>query len=183
MPPPCVKARLKPWPEFERFRHRPAVLALPCWGCPVRRCTAWPTRPTPCGATPAGAGRAPSAATGSGLANGPRAQMTCSAGCRRASRAALLALVARGVSWPALRRDAAVTPSPNGGWPMGAMAQALGVHLVETRRVPAQPARACPAGHRCAACSGFGLQSGSGAGVACVASYCFYGGYSVAMGG
>lgn len=43
--------------------------------------------------------------------------------------AALLALVARGVSWPALRRDAAVTPSPNGGWPMGAMAQALGVHL------------------------------------------------------
>lgn len=43
--------------------------------------------------------------------------------------ALLLALVARGVSWAALRRDAAVTPSPNGGWPMGAMAQALGVRL------------------------------------------------------
>ena len=41
----------------------------------------------------------------------------------------LLALVARGLPWAALRRDAAVTPSPNGGWPMGAMAQALGVRL------------------------------------------------------
>ena len=40
-----------------------------------------------------------------------------------------LALWAGGVSWQALRRDAAVTPSPNGGWPMGTMAQALGVHL------------------------------------------------------
>ena len=40
-----------------------------------------------------------------------------------------LALVAGGVSWSGLRRDARVTPSPNGGWPMGAMAQALGVHL------------------------------------------------------
>lgn len=43
--------------------------------------------------------------------------------------AAWLALLAGGVSWKGLRRDAAVTPSPNGGWPMGAMAQALGVHL------------------------------------------------------
>ena len=43
--------------------------------------------------------------------------------------AAWLALVAGGVSWSGLRRDAAVTPSPNGGWPMGAMARALGVHL------------------------------------------------------
>ena len=41
----------------------------------------------------------------------------------------LLVLVVRGLSWAALRRDAAVTPSPNGGWPMGAMAQALGVRL------------------------------------------------------
>lgn len=40
-----------------------------------------------------------------------------------------LALVAGGISASALRRDAAVTPSPNGGWPMGAMAQALGVRL------------------------------------------------------
>jgi len=29
----------------------------------------------------------------------------------------------------ALRREAARTPSPNGGWPMGALALALGVHL------------------------------------------------------
>lgn len=43
--------------------------------------------------------------------------------------AAWLALLAGGVAWGALRRDARVTPSPNGGWPMGAMALALGVHL------------------------------------------------------
>jgi len=28
-----------------------------------------------------------------------------------------------------LRRDARATPSPNGGWPMGAMARLLGVRL------------------------------------------------------
>lgn len=43
--------------------------------------------------------------------------------------AGLLALGACGLPWAALRRDAAVTPSPNGGWPMGAMALALGVRL------------------------------------------------------
>ena len=43
--------------------------------------------------------------------------------------AAWMALLAGGMSWSALKRDAAVTPSPNGGWPMGCMAQALGVHL------------------------------------------------------
>lgn len=43
--------------------------------------------------------------------------------------AVLLAVVAAGVRWPALGRDAAVTPSPNGGWPMGAMAQLLRVRL------------------------------------------------------
>jgi len=31
--------------------------------------------------------------------------------------------------WPALRREAATTPSPNGGWPMAAMALALGIRL------------------------------------------------------
>ena len=31
--------------------------------------------------------------------------------------------------WPALRQEAGRTPSPNGGWPMGAMALALGVGL------------------------------------------------------
>ncbi|WP_294260925.1 adenosylcobinamide-phosphate synthase CbiB [uncultured Comamonas sp.] len=40
-----------------------------------------------------------------------------------------LALLAGGLSWAGLRRDAAVTPSPNGGWPMGAMARAVGVQL------------------------------------------------------
>ncbi len=43
--------------------------------------------------------------------------------------AAWLALVAGGVNWQGLRYDAQVTPSPNGGWPMGAMAQVLDVRL------------------------------------------------------
>ena len=43
--------------------------------------------------------------------------------------AAWLALLAGGLPWSGLRRDAAVTPSPNGGWPMGAMARALGLRL------------------------------------------------------
>lgn len=43
--------------------------------------------------------------------------------------AMLLALAAGGVDWRQLRRNARATPSPNGGWPMGAMAQALGVRL------------------------------------------------------
>ncbi len=41
-----------------------------------------------------------------------------------------LALAAgRGLSLPALREEAARTPSPNGGWPMGAIALLLGVRL------------------------------------------------------
>lgn len=43
--------------------------------------------------------------------------------------AGLLALVAGGVSLRHLWRDAGLTPSPNGGWTMGAMALALGVRL------------------------------------------------------
>ena len=44
--------------------------------------------------------------------------------------AALLWAVALGaVSWHDLRVQARATPSPNGGWPMGAMALALGVRL------------------------------------------------------
>ena len=43
--------------------------------------------------------------------------------------ALLLWLAARGVRWSALRALARATPSPNGGWPMGAMALALGVRL------------------------------------------------------
>ena len=43
--------------------------------------------------------------------------------------AGLLALVAGGLSVPALRREASRTPSPNSGWPMAAMALALRVSL------------------------------------------------------
>lgn len=43
--------------------------------------------------------------------------------------AVMLALAAGGLSPLRLRREALVTPSPNGGWPMGAMAMALGVRL------------------------------------------------------
>lgn len=40
-----------------------------------------------------------------------------------------LAIVAGGLSWTALRHEAARTPSPNAGWPMAAMALALDVRL------------------------------------------------------
>lgn len=43
--------------------------------------------------------------------------------------ALLLSVVSLKVRHSALWRDASVTPSPNGGWPMGAMAQALHVRL------------------------------------------------------
>lgn len=42
---------------------------------------------------------------------------------------ALLLMLAAGRWLAGLRREAARTPSPNGGWPMGAMALLLGVHL------------------------------------------------------
>lgn len=43
--------------------------------------------------------------------------------------ALLLALAAGGLSPTRLRREAARTPSPNGGWPMGALALSLGIRL------------------------------------------------------
>ncbi|MCX7257903.1 MAG: cobalamin biosynthesis protein, partial [Polaromonas sp.] len=43
--------------------------------------------------------------------------------------AALLALTAGGLPLQALRLEARKTPSPNSGWPMAAMALALGVSL------------------------------------------------------
>lgn len=43
--------------------------------------------------------------------------------------ALLLALVAGGLAWKTLRAEAGKTPSPNSGWPMAAMALALGVCL------------------------------------------------------
>ncbi len=47
--------------------------------------------------------------------------------------ALLLAMAAAGVSWRQLYRDAARTPSPNSGWPMAAMALALGCSLSKPR--------------------------------------------------
>jgi adenosylcobinamide-phosphate synthase len=43
--------------------------------------------------------------------------------------ALLLGVVAGGLSWSRLRTEARRTPSPNGGWPMGAMALGLDVRL------------------------------------------------------
>ncbi len=43
--------------------------------------------------------------------------------------ALLIAVVAGGLRFRTLREEARRTPSPNGGWPMAAMALALGVHL------------------------------------------------------
>ena len=43
--------------------------------------------------------------------------------------AGLLVLVAGGLAWGRLRDEARLTPSPNSGWPMAAMALALGVRL------------------------------------------------------
>jgi adenosylcobinamide-phosphate synthase len=43
--------------------------------------------------------------------------------------ALLLALAARGLPFHALRAEASKTPSPNSGWPMAAMALALGISL------------------------------------------------------
>lgn len=45
------------------------------------------------------------------------------------ARLTALALLPYPRRWPALVRQARRTPSPNGGWPMGAMALALGVRL------------------------------------------------------
>lgn len=45
------------------------------------------------------------------------------------ARLSALALLPAPSRWPALVREARRTPSPNGGWPMGAMALALGVRL------------------------------------------------------
>ncbi|MBB5787262.1 cobalamin biosynthesis protein [Jiangella mangrovi] len=42
-------------------------------------------------------------------------------------------LAGRGVSWDRLRTEAALTPSPNAGWPMAALALRLGVRLAKPR--------------------------------------------------
>lgn len=45
------------------------------------------------------------------------------------ARLTAVALLPQARRWPALRRQAGRTPSPNGGWPMGALALRLGVRL------------------------------------------------------
>jgi adenosylcobinamide-phosphate synthase len=45
------------------------------------------------------------------------------------ARLTALLLLPKPALWRALADDAATTPSPNGGWPMGAMALRLGVRL------------------------------------------------------
>jgi adenosylcobinamide-phosphate synthase len=47
------------------------------------------------------------------------------------ARLTALALLPRPAAWPALAREARRTPSPNGGWPMGAMALRLGIALAK----------------------------------------------------
>ena len=47
----------------------------------------------------------------------------------RLTAALLFAVTWRKPQWTAFKADARCTPSPNGGWPMGAMAQLLGVAL------------------------------------------------------
>ena len=74
--------------------------------------------------------------------------------------AALIALLGGLQGLPRLPAEAARTPSPNGGWPMAAMALALGVQLrkpgVYTLNpgarapAPADTLRACAIGSRCA---------------------------------
>ncbi|MFN3612163.1 CobD/CbiB family cobalamin biosynthesis protein, partial [Tepidimonas sp.] len=49
----------------------------------------------------------------------------------RLTAVALLTASGRGLPWRALRAQARRTPSPNGGWPMGALALRLGVRLVK----------------------------------------------------
>lgn len=46
-----------------------------------------------------------------------------------ATRGEVQGLVRQDVRWAGICADAALTPSPNGGWPMGAVARALGVRL------------------------------------------------------
>jgi adenosylcobinamide-phosphate synthase len=120
----CAKAPSSPWPKTSTTRWWRRCSGSCCWACRARRCTALPTRRTPCGATAACA----AGATGNGRANGRRTPTTCCRGCQRASRP-LLVLAGGGQRLAGLRQEAGRTPSPNSGWPMAAMAMALGVRL------------------------------------------------------
>ena len=87
--------------------------------------------------------------------------------------AGLLMGVTRQVRFGALRREAARTPSPNSGWPMAAMAMALGVSLGQAGCLHAERHRARAAGRRRAAGAKKCIKSGVCACPVCADSYCF----------
>lgn len=58
--------------------------------------------------------------------------------------ALLIALPALGRRWPAVRANARLTPSPNGGWPMGALAVGLGIRLGKPGVYELNPAGRAP---------------------------------------
>ena len=58
--------------------------------------------------------------------------------------ALLLALCAGGLSWRSLWRESRRTPSPNGGWPMAALALALNVRLGKPQVYVLHAEGACP---------------------------------------
>ncbi len=118
----------------------PAALALaidrawgepPAWAHPViamGRWLGWAGRPWP-DASPALAllGGGLAWAVGAALSTGLAAWIEQA--LRRGLGHSLggLLLLPWPAAWPGLRRQARLTPSPNGGWPMGAMALRLGV--------------------------------------------------------
>ena len=63
------------------------------------------------------------------------------------ARLTALALLPQPVRWPALRRQARRTPSPNGGWPMGALALRLGVRLRKPAAYQLNDAATSPTPH------------------------------------
>lgn len=58
--------------------------------------------------------------------------------------ALLIALPALGRRWPAVKANARLTPSPNGGWPMGALAVGLGIRLGKPGVYELNPAGRAP---------------------------------------
>jgi adenosylcobinamide-phosphate synthase len=63
------------------------------------------------------------------------------------ARLTAVLLLPQPASWRALANEAATTPSPNGGWPMGAMALGLGVRLRKPGVYALNPHAASPGVH------------------------------------